>query len=128
MQYTRLHDMRDQINKIVKEIHQAAVDSGWWHSISTGEPLKRNVGELIALMHSELSEALEGHRKNLMDDKLKDRKMIEVELADCVIRIFDAAGGLGLDLGGAMEEKFAYNKSREDHKVENRKLDGGKKF
>lgn len=60
-------------------------------------------------MHSELSEAMEGERKGLMDDKLPHRRMAEVELADTLIRIFDYAGGFGYDLQGAYEEKMAYN-------------------
>ena len=54
--------------------------------------------------------------------------MFEVELADTLIRIFDIAGAYDLDLGGAIEEKRAFNKSREDHKLENRKKSTGKKF
>lgn len=88
----------------------------------------RNVGEMLALVHSEISEALEGHRKNLMDDKLPHRKMFEVELADAIIRIFDIAGGLGLDLGGAYVEKMKYNAIRKDHKIEDRMGENGKKY
>lgn len=90
--------------------------------------IQRNFGELIALCHSELSEALEGHRKNLMDDKLPHRNMAEVELADCLIRIFDLADGLGMDLQGAYTEKMAYNAQRADHKHENRVKAGGKAY
>jgi hypothetical protein len=71
---------------------------------------------------------MEGARKGLMDDKLPHRPMLEVELADAVIRIFDMAGGLHLDLGGAIAEKLAYNASRADHKPENRIKPGGKTF
>jgi hypothetical protein len=53
--------------------------------------------------------------------------MIEVELADAVIRIADLAGALGLDLAGALIDKLAYNAKRPDHKVENRKAENGKK-
>lgn len=116
------------INDAVRHIHALNVKAGWWHNIQTGELLQRNVGELLMLMVSELSEGMEGHRKNLMDDKLPHRKMLEVELADCVIRIFDAAGGLGLDLGGAITEKVAYNQTRLDHKIETRQAVGGKKY
>lgn len=80
------------------------------------------------LIVSEVSEAMEGHRKNLMDDKLPHRPMIEVELADALIRIADLAGALGLDLGGAVEEKLAFNASRPDHKLENRMAAGGKAY
>ena len=93
-----------------------------WHS----KP--REIGTRIALCHSELSEALEGARKGLMDDHLKHRKMLEVELADAVIRIFDLAGSEGLDLAGAISEKHYYNAHREDHKLENRNKEGGKAF
>lgn len=108
--------------------HGLSVNAGWWNDLETGQPLNRNVGELLCLIHSEISEAMEGYRKNLMDDKLTHRKMIEVELADAAIRIFDLAGGLGLDIGGAIREKIIFNTNREDHKPENRKLENGKKF
>ena len=71
---------------------------------------------------------MEGYRKNLMDDKLPHRSMLEVELADAVIRIFDMCGGLGLDLSGAIYEKLEYNQNRLDHKIENRLKENGKKF
>lgn len=116
------------IKELTKEIHQDNVDAGWWTDLKTGNKKDRNVGELLCLIHSEISEAMEGYRKDLMDDKLKHRKMFEVELADALIRIFDLAGAHNLDLGAAMAEKRAFNKIREDHKVENRKKDGGKKF
>lgn len=88
----------------------------------------RNKGELIALMHSELSECLEGVRKKLMDDKLPHRTMEEVELADLLIRVFDYAGNWGLDLEGAYQEKRAYNATRADHSHEARLAAGGKAF
>lgn len=66
----------------------------------------------IALIHSELSEMVEGIRKDAPDDKLPHRKMEEVELADTLIRMEDYAGTYGLDLGGARDEKEAYNSGR----------------
>jgi len=89
---------------------------------------KAIVAEKLCLIHSEVSEAMEGYRKGLMDDHLPHRPMIEVELADAVIRIADLAGALGLDLGGAIAEKLQYNQARADHKPENRAKEGGKAF
>lgn len=108
--------------------HGLAKESGWWTNLKTGERLNRNKGELLCLIHSEISEAMEGARKDLMDDKLTHRKMEEVELADAMIRILDYAGAFNLDIAGAMIEKMRYNAEREDHKVENRVLENGKKF
>lgn len=114
------------INGLASEVHKA--NEKWWIHLETGEPLNRNMGEMLCLVHSELSEAMEGHRKGLMDDKLPHRPMIEVELADALIRIFDIAAGTGLDLGGAYVEKMAYNAVRADHKREARLASGGKKY
>lgn len=114
------------LNDLSKTVHAANIK--WWQDPNTGLPIKRNKGELIALMHSELSEALEGERKGLMDDHLPHRRMAEVELVDVIIRILDYAGGFGYDLQGAFNEKMAYNAQREDHKHESRRIAGGKQF
>lgn len=111
--------------------HFLAAHSGWWTDLKTGLPFtleQVNIPEKLCLIHSEVSEAMEGHRKDLMDDKLPHRKMIEVELADALIRIFDLAGFLKLDLAGAVVEKLAVNQQRADHKIENRMAENGKKF
>lgn len=118
--------MTKTLNDYAAESHEDNIK--WWQNMETGEKLKRNKGELIALMHSELSECLEGERKDLMDDKITYRKMAEVELADTLIRIFDYAGAHGYDLEGAYQDKRAFNKVREDHKHEARKIAGGKQF
>ncbi len=116
------------INELSKTIHEDNIKAGWWNDLDTGEKLDRNVGELLCLVHSEISEAMEGHRKNLMDDKLPHRKMFEVEIADAFIRLFDIAGAYGMDLGGAIAEKRDFNKIRKDHQKENRLKDNGKKY
>lgn len=124
------------LSDLAKKIHQANVAAGWWTNLETGETLtsvggdspKRNIPEMLCLVHSEISEAMEGFRKNLMDDKLPHRKMLEVELADAVIRILDMTEGLGLDIEGAILEKMEYNAKRADHKIENRLSENGKKF
>jgi len=100
----------------------------WWIDLETGEKKERNKGEMLMLIVSEIAEAMEGERKGLMDDKLPHRKMVEVELADALIRIFDYAGEYGMDLGGALVEKMAYNRVRKDHTHEERIKAGGKKF
>ena len=120
--------MQEGVKALVTLCHGASVRGGWWHDLHTGEPLQRNVPEMLALIHSEVSEGLEGYRKSLMDDKLPHRSMLEVEMADTVIRIADLCGGLGLDLAGAIIEKLAYNAKREDHKPENRLKEGGKRI
>lgn len=116
------------LKQLQKEIHDQNVKAGWWNDLVTGEKLNRNMGELLCLVHSEISEAMEGHRKNLMDDKLPHRSMLEVELADAVIRILDIAEGFNLDIEGAIDEKRSYNSNRLDHKKENRLKENGKKY
>jgi NTP pyrophosphatase (non-canonical NTP hydrolase) len=113
-------------NHMTKMIHK--MNARWWQDPASGYPIQRNHGELIALIHSELSEALEADRKGKMDDHLPHRKGLEVELADAVIRIFDMAGALHLDLGGAIVEKLVYNSKRADHTHEARLAEGGKKY
>jgi len=116
------------INSLVSEVYTDNIQMGWYSDPATGQRKERNVGEMLALIHSEVSEALEGYRKNLYDDHLPNRSMIEVELADVIIRVFDLAGYLSLDLGGAYIEKRAYNAKRQDHKLEARRGEHGKKI
>jgi NTP pyrophosphatase (non-canonical NTP hydrolase) len=118
------------VAQLVKTCHGRSVEGGWWTDPATLEPLELTVERALsklALIHSEVSEATEGFRKDTNDDHLKHRKMAEVELADAIIRIADLAGKAGFDLAGAILEKLDYNAQRADHKLENRMKDGGKK-
>ncbi len=101
-------------NAIAEEVHEIAKEKGWWDN-------KRNEGELIALIHSELSEALEALREDRYDDKLPNYKGVEVELADAIIRIMDMAKGKNYKVAEALMAKMEFNQTREYRH-------GGKKF
>lgn len=106
--------------------NRLSVDAGWWDGKDPQNP--ETFATKIALVHSEISEAMEGGRKGLMDSHLPHRKAEEVELADALIRIFDLAGARGLDVAGAVLEKLEYNLRRADHKRDVRNAPGGKSF
>ena len=126
--YVKQLNLATAVNVLVDACHGASVKGGWWHDIATGEPLQRNKLEMIALIHSEISEAVEGVRKGINDDHLPGYPMEDVEMADALIRIFDYIGGHKLQAADALVDKLEYNANRADHKVENRIKDGGKKY
>jgi NTP pyrophosphatase (non-canonical NTP hydrolase) len=104
-----------EFDAVAQEVNHIAIEKGWWEG-------ERNEGELIALMHSELSEALEAIRNgNPPDDKIPEFTGVEAELADVIIRIMDMAAAKGYRVGEAVVAKINYNKNR-PYKH------GGKKF
>ena len=104
------------IRDIISEANKTANEKGWWD-----DPHK-SIGEMIALIHSELSEALEEWRKGVdlqriyysqhPESKFNKPEGFSVELADAIIRICDVCGELNLPLERALAEKMEFNKTR----------------
>lgn len=102
------------IETLIKESHDTATEKGWWDSPD------RNIPELLALIHSEVSEALEAYRDVGIEqlDKVwyenSDTKPegFVIELADVLIRIADLCGEFKLDMESALTEKMTFNKTR----------------
>lgn len=130
----------DAGNALTAVCHGQSATMGWWDDlkkITDNEALSEDDRHKIAkyylasklmLTVSEVAEGMEGLRKDKVDDHLPQHSMLSVELADAVIRAFDMAGYLGVDLGSIIVDKLQYNATRADHSREARDAEGGKKF
>jgi NTP pyrophosphatase (non-canonical NTP hydrolase) len=99
-------NVADALNYASFEVHEIAILKGWYDT-------KRDIPELLCLIHSEVSEALEAARTgNHPSEKIPGHSKVAEELADCVIRILDMASYLKIDIGNAVKAKIEFNRTR----------------
>lgn len=100
------------LNELRDRVHALAVSKGWYENRDVSDP--NVLGSMLALIHSEVSEALEDARAGCMGVAYDGSKPVgfQIELADALIRILDLCGALGIDIEEAVRVKHAYNETR----------------
>ena len=124
---------KTELTEVISDIHWKNIQAGWWNDPETGKELLGNPmveAAKLLLSHSELSEAVEYHRKGGADNHLPEFPGLAVELADVFIRWADMVGALGLTdiMAQVIKRKREYNRARADHSRSARVATGGKKY
>lgn len=109
------------LNELAKEVHQNAINKGWWdeeivHESKCPHVVPKSIGEQFANFHAEISEAWEEYRKGkgmnevyYVGDKPEG---VPIELADLIIRVLDTCDAYNIDIDSAIERKMDYNLTR----------------
>lgn len=95
------------LNDLAKDIHQSNIIKGFYEE-------DKNLGEMLALIHSELSEVLEVIRVDeaMTSEKIPPHPAVGEELADVLIRVLDLSAHMGIDISSCVEAKMVYNWTR----------------
>jgi len=124
-------DLREAVNTLVYFTHRAALESGWWDGYDWSDVHKQNTK--VTLIANEVFEAQEAIRVDSNDNHLPQYKGVLTELIDVLVRSGDTLGRYqdddsSIDPGKILVDKMKYNERRTDHRPDERKKPGGKRF